>query len=259
MMLRFRTPLIGALLAAGLVLSTLSGCSADDDWHPVTTEESQILALARFNNFDQGTRMFETDITVQGQDLHIKGWVDYLDHNGYAGVTGEGFDDQVLLWNSELVALSGSALDSKNFPPLDPGPFPEDTTAVRELHPESSALDTLLLLLLSLGSDRPENPLLLQQAGALWLDSERVEIEGESIELDVFSAPPGGEALTADDPQPTPEDATVKLKVDDRGVLHVVNVLIAGDWVTVTYLPAGDGTPEVIPTLEESNILPETP
>lgn len=114
-------------------------------------------------------------------------------------------------------------------------------------------MDTLLLFLLTLGNDRPENPLLLQQAGALWLGTETAEHDGDTIELNVYAPPASEEALTADDPPPVPEDAVVKMKVDDRGVLHSVDAQLAGEWVTVTFLDGGEtaSSPSSLPDIAE--------
>lgn len=226
------------ILVGALAFTSLVSCSSEPEWHPVTTEESQVLALARFNNFDQGIRSFETDIVVQGQGLRITGWVDYVEHAGYAGVSGEGFQDQVLLWNSDSIGITPASLLPSGFPPQQLSVLQQKDSAVRPLSPEDSNLDTLLFFLLSLGNDRPENPLLLQQAGALWLGTETVERDEQEVELNVFATPPSEEALAAGDPQPTPEDAVVKMKLDERAVLDSVEAFIAGEWVTLEFFTA---------------------
>ena len=76
-----------------LLLAALAGCSSDpapaaEQPRPVTTEESQLLATVRFNNFDAGSRPFRAALTEKGTDLHLQGWIDYGSHIGYAQVTG---------------------------------------------------------------------------------------------------------------------------------------------------------------------------
>ena len=139
---------------------------------PVTTEEAQLLALVRFNNFDTGTRPFSTSITEKGAALELQGWIDYAGHLGYAQVTGM-FTPQALLWNGATVGVHDSVPDADGNPAL---PIKDTASTDWVSHPldgSTSRLDSLLTVLGGLGSDRPENPLLLQQTGALWL---RVDI-----------------------------------------------------------------------------------
>ncbi|WP_293955196.1 hypothetical protein, partial [uncultured Corynebacterium sp.] len=67
---------------------------------------------------------------------------------------------------------------------------------------------------------------------------ETVERDEQEVELNVFATPPSEEALAAGDPQPTPEDAVVKMKLDERAVLDSVEAFIAGEWVTLEFFTA---------------------
>lgn len=225
------------LLALLVALLLLAGCSSPPQWHPVTTEESQQLATTRFHNFDAGTRPFATQLTVQGTQLTLQGWIDFANHVGLAGVTGPTFSPQTLIWWGQgQVALKDGA------PNGQPGEIPAPSAAggwqVRDLEASASNLDALLIFLGALGADRPENPLLLQQAGALWLRKDTVEVGGKKTEVAVFAAPPQESALGPNDPAPTPETATVRLWVDSAGVMHRVEALLGTDWVTIDLGPA---------------------
>src|SRR5699024_7746396 len=114
-------------------------------------------------------------------------------------------------------------------------------------------LDAVLALLSALGVDRPENPLLLQQAGALWLDEQTLETDDGDVTVSVFATPPGEEALGPDDPEPTPEDAAVKLWVDETGVLHRTEAFIGNEWVTINHGTAESPelTAQNLPTTHE--------
>lgn len=239
-----------ALAVAG---SALTACSSEADWHPVTTDEAQVLALARFNNFDLGTRGFATEITVDGSELLLQGWVDFKHHVGYAAVTGEGFDPQTLLWWNEYVGLAPGEIDAEGMPPLPPvTPSQQAGWQVRGLEPSASVLDSTLAFIGALSSDRPENPLLLQQAGALWLGNERLEGDTGEIDVSVFAAPPQEQALGPGDEPPAPDDATVRLWVDEAGLLHRIEALIGGSWTTI------DLEPQPGPVLEFDPELPGT-
>src|SRR5690625_1942813 len=107
-------------LAAWLVTLFLSvsfvACAQQEEWHPVTAEESERLAVARFNNFDLGTRSFSSSVNVGDADLTLHGWYDFVEHTGYASVSGDDFETQALLWSPEYAALRMQAAESDQFP-----------------------------------------------------------------------------------------------------------------------------------------------
>src|SRR4051812_21127005 len=91
------------LFGAVAVLGVLAGCtagptptSAPDAARPVTEEESQTLALVRFNNFDAGTRRMTATLEDRGHELALDGWVDYTTHTGLALLTVDGAPDREL-------------------------------------------------------------------------------------------------------------------------------------------------------------------
>lgn len=235
--MRRRLGRVAAILLASALVFAGAGCATQDEWHPVTTEESQLLAMSRFENFDTGARDFTTNITVQGQDLQLRGWYDFVSHTGYAAAVGEGFAPQALLWSGDAVALREQPLGFDGLPAL-PVPSPADSGwSARWLDPSASALDALLLSFTLLSNDRPDNPLLLQQAGALWLGSELGDgsdgSEGGTLQL--FAGPPSDEPLGPGDPAPTPETAAVRYLVDETGLMHRVELLLGGEWVTISF------------------------
>lgn len=217
------------LLVAALVLTACSPAVAT--WHPVTTEESQLLAITRSRNAEIGTRPFTMTSSVQQQDLSVTGWFDFAAGTGYASVTGDGFEPQTMLWDHTAVALWAQNPPSAGFPALPAaGPTSDDWQA-RDLDATTSTLDAVLLTFTLLGSDRPDNPLLLQQAGALWLGTE--EIDGTTVQ--VFSSPPSDNPLGPTDTAPTPETATVKLSVDADGVMRRAELLAGNTWTTINF------------------------
>lgn len=224
----------------------LVGCSQAPQWHPVTAEESEQLAIARFNNFDIGTRPFHTEITVGGAELQITGWYDFFEHFGYASVTSPQSEPQVLVWGRGVVAIrpQPDSVDSSNLPTItsDDGP-PTDGWALRGLNPEASLLDTTLAAFPLVASDRPDNPLLFQQSGALWLEQATHEPSGSTA--DVFAAPPSDSVLGPDDPTPTPETATVHMWVDSSGVLLRVSLRIYEDWIDIDFGPREEEAPDL--------------
>jgi len=236
---RRRTARFARLLGivAALVL-LLAGCSAGSaapepmapPARPVTPEGAQLLAVVRFNNFDTGTRPFSTSITEKGTELELQGWIDYAGHLGYAEVTGS-FTPQALLWNGATVGVHESAPDAHGNPAL---PIKDASSTDWVSHPldgSTSRLDSLLIVLGGLGSDRPENPLLLQQAGAMWLRADTVD----GVPVTVFASPPSDNPPGAGDPAITADTSPLRLWVDAAGRLRRAEIRLGAQWQTVDF------------------------
>ena len=228
------------------VLAVLAGCGATPDpapaARPVTAEESQTLALVRFNNFDAGARRMTATLEDRGHELALDGWVDYTTHTGLALLSVDGAPDRELAWNGAYVAARPAtaagapdvpvdvALDVPLDVPLDLGGW--DATA---LDAGATPLHALLIVLASLGSDRPENPLLLQQGGALWLRVDTVD----DRPVTVFTGPSDGAVV---DGAIDPEAASVRYWVDADGVMMRVEVRLGAGWATVDLADAEGAT-----------------
>lgn len=238
-----------SIAATLLIALVLTACAAtpepDPTSRPVTTAESQLLAVSRFNNFDAGSRPFTTSVRERGTDLALQGWIDYATHAGYAAVTGE-FDPQALLWVDGTVGIHAAEPDSAGDPPLPLLALDDLAWQSHPLDATASRLDALLIALSNLGSDRPDNPLLVQQTGALWLRED--EVDGTAVT--VFAAPPSDEVPDASDPPITEDTAPLRLWIDDAGLMRRAEVMIGADWVTADFpnapgerleLPEGDG------------------
>ena len=227
------------ILAVVAFLAALTGCSSDSPppeqtaapARPVTTEEAQMLAVVRFNNFDTGTRPFTTSITEKGTDLTLHGWIDYASHVGYAQVTGASFTPQALLWNGTTVGVHDSPPDANGNPVL-PIKDPASTDWVSHpLNGSTSRLDSLLIVLGGLGSDRPENPLLLQQAGALWLRADSVA----GTPVTVFASPPSDDPPDPGDAPITADTSPLRLWVDAAGLLRRAEIRLGEEWTTADF------------------------
>lgn len=237
-------------LLAIMLAFELTGCAsqtdpeAADSARPVSTEESQLLAIARFNNFDAGSRGFTAGIQEQGIDLQLQGWFDYIEHVGYAATTGT-FESQALIWTPSLVGILEKQPDGAGNPILPMPALDDPALATATLDPSSSRLDSLLAVIGSLGADRPDNPLLLQQSGALWLRDDQI---GESP-VTVFAAPPSDSPRDSSSPPLDADTSPLRLWVDSDGLLLRTETRIGDAWVTIDFskdpgpelsLPDGD-------------------
>jgi len=224
-----RAYVIGCLILA----LALSACTSspepgrlDPTVRPVTTEEAQLLAVTRFNNYDAGTRPFSTTLTEKGAELTVTGWIDYVAHVGYASVTGA-FDPQAMVWSDSTVGIISQTPDEDGNPIL-PMPAADAEWQSRALDPTTSRLDAMLAVLSSLGSDRPDNPLLVQQTGALWLREESLT----DTVVSVFAAPPTDAPPGATSAPVTAETSSLRLWVDETGLMRRAEVRLGDDWAT---------------------------
>jgi len=235
---------LAVVLAAVVLIAGVAGLSACAPAAPaapsapsapearaVTTEESQVLAAMRFKNFDAGTREFTTRVVQDGAELSLRGWVDYATHTGYAAVTGDGFASQALLWTESTVGIIPAEPDAAGLPPLPIPPLGDQNWISRGIDPQAGRLDATLSLIGNLGADRPENPLLVQQTGALWLREDEVD----DVAVTVFAAPPSDEV--AEPGTVDPETSHLRLWVDAEGVLWRAQVRVGTDWNDIDFAP----------------------
>lgn len=146
----------------------------------LTTEEAERLAVARFLAYQDGSREFRTQVSTGGTALSLHGRVDYRAGLGIAAVA-TGAESAVVAWNTSTFIGWDATGDGESVPtqaPVEPG-------GSRPLDPRSASVDTVLLLLLGLGADRPDNAQLLQQSDAAWMRSDQIG----GISVDVFSGP----------------------------------------------------------------------
>ncbi|PVE76886.1 hypothetical protein DC432_05665 [Microbacterium testaceum] len=236
----------GRLVAAGgfaVVLALLTACApaapvVEPTATPVSAEQSELLAAARFRNFDAGTRAVRVDLDDSGTTLHLEGWFDYATLTGYAALSADDRPNALLLWDASAISAHAPvATDAAAPPPL---PVPDavplgDSWQSSPLSATHSRLHTVLQVIASLGSDRPDNPLLLRQGGALALGQETLD----DAPVTVFAGP------LSDNPLPAgqtvdPEAATTRFWLDDQGVMRRAAVRLggSGSWIDIDFADA---------------------
>jgi hypothetical protein len=223
---------IGALTAC-TPTTTPSGARA------VTTEESQVLATVRFHNFDTGARGFTTSLRDAGTDLALVGWVDFTTGVGLATLSESGTPSYLLVWNATTVAAKPINADEAAAVSTPPVRTPTDSSNFSSSPlGTDGALHPLLSILIALGNDRPDNPLLVQQGGALWLRDDTVG----STAVTVFAGPTTADGSTDTTTQATvdPEASSTRYWVDADGLLQRFDVRLGADWVTIDFGTATD-------------------
>ncbi len=206
-----------------LLALALTAC-AGETTRPLTTAESELLALTRFRNFDAGVRSVSFAVTDAGTRYEVDAWVDFPAGTGYGTVQLPDAEESALLaWTSQGVATAATAA-------AGPAPLPPPTQGwtSSELLPGQSRLHAVLAVLLTLGNDRPDNAVLLAQTDAQWLREDTVT----GTDVTVFRGPSSDAPAGAGIPAPPGLDesgaAEVRYWVAEDGLLHRLEVTLGG-------------------------------
>lgn len=198
-----RTFLLAAVGAAGAALVGCGSKEPRDNPRPLTSEEAELLATARFQLFRRGTVPVRMELpgnpstTIVGELALDQGL-------GYGTLTpevveGEPSGPRLIGWSTTGIATAGlgagDAVPAANTAEWSARPL---TTTARQ--------DIFLGLALNLSTDRPENPLLLRQGTARYLRADQID----GIDASVFSgARPAGDA----------NESRTRFWIDDAGNL----------------------------------------
>ncbi|MEU3570259.1 hypothetical protein AB0E96_17800 [Kitasatospora sp. NPDC036755] len=190
----------GAAAGGVAVYRTASDEAAE---RPVTTDEAGRLALSRLNLYQASP--VAVSLTADeggGVSIRVDGILDYRTHRGVGryrttGASGP-LDHGLIVWDTGGLGLAPDAAGAGPGTPTAAAPtaVPTDAPAWEQAEhiprqgwsPRTYTADPLdagLNLLVQLGADRPDNPLLLAQSGARWLGRDR--IDGRSY--DRFAGP----------------------------------------------------------------------
>jgi hypothetical protein len=257
-----KTPPLGArrpraLIACCVALAiAISGCgdssdtdppasdavASEGDLRPLTSDEAQRLAIMRFTNFNTRVRTVQFEVTDAGTRYAVNGWVDFEAGLGYAGVqdvrSDAGQGPVLLAWSEQTISSHEPVGDDAV--PLPPPDIATDNEAWTSsaLSPAESRLHAALAVLLAAGSDRPDNPLLLQQTDARWLRSDEVN----GVPVDVVLGPTHDEAHDPATSTAAPDgsDATLRYWIDDDGLLLRMEIRLGGgsEWTVVDFADA---------------------
>jgi len=224
---------IGLLL---LLLATVTaGCSSEaaapTSPRPLTTQEAERLAVVRFTAFNAGTRAFTGTLADARTQTALTGWLNYTDHTGYALATPGPIEGQAGSGTPFLAQWNPTQIAQQPFPGNTPPlPVPTQGWTAGPLTASDSALATGLLVLISLSSDRPENPQLLAQSTATWIRHDTVN----NTEVDVMTGPAAADGTPG---------GKLRYWVDNAGNLQKLELLLAGDrWSVITFTDAPDVT-----------------
>ncbi|WP_050375020.1 hypothetical protein [Streptomyces acidiscabies] len=247
-----RTRRLSRLPLAALALSALlTACAGPGDTErPLTADEAQRLALARFRTYQAGTAAMDLRIAAPGGTTEVRAVVDHRAHRAVGWYATDGAP-RLLAWSPEGLAVAkrgtyGGPAAKALTGGASRGDALRETalreTALREAALREAArlntaswdrrpygrapLDIALQLALSLAADRPDNAQLLAQSGPLHLREDT--IDGRAY--DVLAGPRPRPAATG---RPLTGRSPVTYWVDAEGALRRVSARV-GDARTVT-------------------------
>ena len=170
-----------ALVALGVALALRGSVDTEAaETRPLSEGESERLAAFRFRNYLAEGSEFTLQIPQPQGDLDIRGRVDFREHVGIAR-TRLGGERALIWWNGErLEAWPGEGGEGEI-----PSTLPATGHTGRAIDARTSTLDRMLLLLLQLAQDRPDNSTLLLQSDARWVGTDTVN----DVRCDIFAGP----------------------------------------------------------------------
>lgn len=223
---------VGALCAALIaVLAACSGAGSGKSGtspaaRSLTSAEAQRLAVVRFNAYQAKARSVDATVVSATSTVGLRGWIDTTRHQAYALVTPKDAGPAgafLTNWTGEQVSVTSYSGTTA------PRPAPTTGWQSMDLRAADSVLAAAQLLLVSLSSDRPENPQLLLQSGAQRLRPDT--LNGVSVE--VMSGPLENGATVSN----------LRYWVDDQGKLPRLQARLDGQhWSTFDFADTPDVT-----------------
>ncbi|MGW3085193.1 hypothetical protein [Streptomyces sp. NPDC001108] len=185
----------GAVVGGLVLYRVRSDDTATAAERPVTMEEASRLALSRLNLYEASpVAVTLTASEGGGVVVRVEGVVDYRKHRavgsyritGASGTSGPAtgrLDRGLVVWDGGGLGLAPTSEDDGSPPWRQAEHIPRSGWSPRSY--TADPLDAGLRLLIELGADRPDNPLLLAQSGARLLGRDRIDGRG----YDRFAGP----------------------------------------------------------------------
>ena len=171
------TAVAAAVLAGGGVTAWQLVGSGEES-RPLTTDEAARLAMSRLKVYQASPLR----VTLKAQEgdgmvVEVQGVVDYRTKHAAGSYTVTGKSGTI---DQGLVVWDAGGLGLVKAPAGASGPAWEQAEHVPRSGWSSRSygtdpLDAGLQMLIQLGADRPDNPLLLAQAGPRWLGRDRID------------------------------------------------------------------------------------
>lgn len=171
---RRRGWLFGGLAAIAVLIAACTGTmlllKASLEPRFLTTNEAQLLASSRFNNFNVGTREITIELPQPGETVRGTGVFDYAEGVGVAKVSADDGPASLVWWSYDMLGeqpLEDDDIDlAEAVESLDAD---DDWNLVSRDAAVGTPIGAALVFVAGYGSDRPDNPKLIEQSDAVWL------------------------------------------------------------------------------------------
>jgi len=102
--------IVAGAVAAGLGVARWFTASGSTQSTAMTSSQADLLALARFNDYQNGVSAIDATVPISGQDFRLDGRVDWQGHLGYATLAAaqQGGGTELLQWTPSGIAVHGS-------------------------------------------------------------------------------------------------------------------------------------------------------
>ncbi|MGW7414298.1 hypothetical protein [Streptomyces sp. NPDC054863] len=163
------------LAALGLGASALAavlflGPGPADDPRPLRTEEAEQMALSRFSLYEKSPLEVVARAPMGGGSVEVRAVIDYRAHRAVGSYTA-GRARGLLAWDATGLAAAEGTATSAADAVAAAGRLGSRAWSPRPY--SSDPLDVVLRVAMGLGTDRPDNPQLLAQQGALYLGRDQ--------------------------------------------------------------------------------------
>lgn len=163
---------LGVGAASLVTVGVLAATGPSEGPRPVTTEEAEQLAFSRFGLFEQSPLEVEAEVPMGDSSLRVRALVDYRAHRAVGSYTAGGAKG-LLAWDATGLAVAKGEAGPATAAVAAAGKLPSRAWSPRAY--STDPLDAALRIAMALGSDRPDNPQLLAQQGAMRLGEEQLD------------------------------------------------------------------------------------
>ncbi len=218
---------VAAVLVAAGGVTAWQVSGRDGGSRPLSTEEASRLALSRFTLYGAGpVKVALTADEGGGTVVEVHGVIDYRTRHAAGSYRVRGprgvLDEGLVVWDTGGLGLAKTPAGAGGQPWEQAEHVPRTGWASRSYG--SDPLDAGLDLAVQLGADRPDNPLLLAQAGPRWLGRDRID----GREHDRISGPRPRDAATTATAATGDGTSPLTYWIDADGGLRRVTMRMAG-------------------------------
>jgi hypothetical protein len=143
----------------------------------LTSDEAELVAVSRFTNFSEGAREFQFEVSLESRKIAGSGVFDYASGAGIARLEAEGEAPSVVWWDYDVLGEIGLQDDDIDLAEaVDELGARKDWRFLAREDAVNGPIGAVLVFIAGYGFDRPDNPKLIEQSDAVWLEATEAGI-----------------------------------------------------------------------------------